>query len=168
MRSVGKSVFKKLLSMMICTGLFLQLVSCGTLLYPERRGQQSERIDVAVVLLDGIGLFFFIIPGVVAFAVDLDTGAIYLPLSTRRSSKVAQAQKAIEPEGFRIVKVGSTRLTADTLTQIVTEQIGCPIQLNDAHLIVQRMDECVDMAKELIRLRSVYGAPCVSPIGIEG
>jgi len=168
MRSVGKNVFKKLLSVMMCTGLFLQLVSCGTLLYPERRGQQSGRIDVAVVLMDGIGLFFFIIPGVVAFAVDLDTGAIYLPSSVRRSSKGAQEQKVTGPKGFRIVKIGSTRLTADTLTQIVTEQIGCPIRLNDAHLIVRKMDDRVDIARELIWLRSVYEAPCVSPIGIEG
>lgn len=52
--------------------------SCGTLFYPERRGNASGRLDPAVVVLDGIGLLFFIIPGVIAFAVDLSTGCIYL------------------------------------------------------------------------------------------
>lgn len=53
--------------------------SCGTLLYPERRGQTEGRIDPAVAIMDGIGVLFFIIPGLVAFAVDFSTGCIYLP-----------------------------------------------------------------------------------------
>lgn len=55
------------------------LTGCGTILYPDRRGQTGGRIDVGVALLDAIGLLFFIIPGVIAFAVDFSTGAIYLP-----------------------------------------------------------------------------------------
>src|SRR5215472_17337813 len=53
--------------------------SCGTILYPERRGQPRGPLDPGVVVLDAIGLLFFIIPGVIAFAVDFSTGAIYLP-----------------------------------------------------------------------------------------
>src|SRR6516225_1345537 len=55
------------------------LASCGTVLYPERRGQPVGRLDVGVVALDGIGLLAFLVPGVIAFAVDFATGAIYLP-----------------------------------------------------------------------------------------
>src|SRR5215469_13362952 len=55
------------------------LASCGTILYPERRGQPAGRLDVGVVALDGIGLLLFLVPGVIAFAVDFATGAIYLP-----------------------------------------------------------------------------------------
>lgn len=55
------------------------LSSCGTLLFEERRGQESGRVDPNVIIMDGILLFFFVIPGVVAFGVDLATGAIYLP-----------------------------------------------------------------------------------------
>jgi hypothetical protein len=50
---------------------------CGTILYPERRGQRGTRIDPGVAVLDGIGLLFFILPGVNAFAVDFGNGAIY-------------------------------------------------------------------------------------------
>ena len=59
--------------------LIVQLLACGTLLYPERRGQTSGEYDADVVLLDAAGLLLFIVPGVIAFAVDILTGAIYLP-----------------------------------------------------------------------------------------
>jgi hypothetical protein len=59
--------------------LTLQLSSCGTLMFQERRGQEAGNMDPNVVVLDGIGLLFFIVPGLVAFAVDFSTGAIYLP-----------------------------------------------------------------------------------------
>lgn len=52
---------------------------CGTILYPERRGQPAGPFDWRIVALDAVGLLFFFVPGVVAFAVDFATGAIYLP-----------------------------------------------------------------------------------------
>jgi len=60
-----------------------QLAACGTLLYPERRGRHSGEIDVKIAVLDGLGLLFGIIPGVVAYIVDFSTGAIYLPSGKR-------------------------------------------------------------------------------------
>ncbi len=59
--------------------LLLHLSACGMLLYPERRGQTSGRIDPVVIVLDGIGLLVFVVPGIVAFGVDIATGTIYLP-----------------------------------------------------------------------------------------
>ena len=63
----------------LLTALLGFQLGCGTLLYPERRGQTQGRLDADVVILDGIGLLFFILPGLFAFAVDFITGAIYLP-----------------------------------------------------------------------------------------
>lgn len=60
------------------------LSGCGTLMFEERHGQDSGEIDPNVVLMDGIGLFFFIIPGLIAYAVDISTGAIYLPPGVER------------------------------------------------------------------------------------
>ena len=48
-------------------------------MYPERRGQRTGTLDPGIVLLDGLGLLLFFVPGVIAFAVDFATGAIYLP-----------------------------------------------------------------------------------------
>jgi len=52
------------------------LNSCGTLIYPERRGRTGGRIDPQVVIMDGLLCLLFILPGVVAFGVDFATGAI--------------------------------------------------------------------------------------------
>jgi hypothetical protein len=55
-------------------------LACGTLLYPERREMEARgRIDPIVILMDGGLLLVFVIPGVIAFAVDIATGAIYEP-----------------------------------------------------------------------------------------
>ncbi|WP_111641900.1 polyribonucleotide nucleotidyltransferase [Marinimicrobium alkaliphilum] len=62
--------------------LVTQLTACGTVLYPERRGQTGGDLDVAVVLMNTIGLVLFVVPGLIAFIVDFSTGAIYLPSGT--------------------------------------------------------------------------------------
>ena len=36
-------------------------------------------MDPAVVVMDGVLLILFIVPGLVAFVIDFHTGAIYLP-----------------------------------------------------------------------------------------
>lgn len=58
------------------------LTGCGTLFHGERRGQRHNgRIDWKIAALNGLGLVFFFVPGVIAFAIDFYTGAIYLPAS---------------------------------------------------------------------------------------
>ena len=53
---------------------------CGTIFHKERINRPHSRdIDWSVVALNGLGLLFFFVPGVIAFAVDFHTGAIYLP-----------------------------------------------------------------------------------------
>ncbi|WP_250463960.1 hypothetical protein [Microbulbifer litoralis] len=59
--------------------LMMNLTACGYFLYPERKGQTGGRVDPVVVILDGAGLLFGILPGIVAFAVDFTNGTIYLP-----------------------------------------------------------------------------------------
>ncbi|USD23000.1 hypothetical protein [Microbulbifer variabilis] len=66
-------VFSGLLTVVI------NMSACGYFLYPERKGQSGGRVDPAVLILDGAALLFGIIPGIVAFAVDITNGTIYLP-----------------------------------------------------------------------------------------
>ena len=54
-------------------------VGCGTIMHPERRGQPAGPLDWRIVGLDALGLLFFFVPGVIAFAVDFNNGTIYLP-----------------------------------------------------------------------------------------
>lgn len=79
----------------------MNLTACGYFLYPERRGQTTGRLDAAVILLDAAGLLIGIIPGVVAFAVDISTGAIYLPKGDKsvidKHLKMSEAQLENDP-----------------------------------------------------------------------
>ena len=70
---------KKIVALLLTSILTTQLAACGTVFYPERKGQVGGRIDPVVAIANGVGLLFFVVPGVVAFAVDFATGAIYLP-----------------------------------------------------------------------------------------
>lgn len=66
----------------VCLALTLALPApgCGTLLFSERQDEiHSKKLDPNVLILDGVGLLFFIVPGLVAFGIDFYTGAIYLP-----------------------------------------------------------------------------------------
>lgn len=71
------------------------LSGCGTLFYPERRGNNSN-VDTKVAVLDGIGLIFLILPGVIAYAVDFTTGCIYLSPAKSSTSHLAANQEIIQ------------------------------------------------------------------------
>ncbi|MHC4664147.1 MAG: hypothetical protein ACYS8W_20990 [Planctomycetota bacterium] len=62
--------------------LFLFMITsfggCATIFYPERQGHHGGRLDVGMFALDLVLLLFWLIPGVVALAVDFGTGAIYM------------------------------------------------------------------------------------------
>ena len=66
--------------LLLALALFAPLAGCGTLMFPERRGQEDdEKLDPNILLLDGLLLVFYIVPGVVAYAIDYGTNALWLP-----------------------------------------------------------------------------------------
>lgn len=106
---------RKFISVILVTILSLQLCSCGYILHPERRGQQSGQIDWAVAGLDSIGILFFILPGVIAFAVDIQSGTIYMPKNTpglktsqNNSQKIQLADKKIDKQNLASAIKNST------------------------------------------------------------
>ncbi|WP_107852986.1 hypothetical protein [Oceanimonas marisflavi] len=70
---------QKTLALALAGVITTQLAACGTVFYPERKGQRSGRIDPVVAIANGVGLLIFLVPGVIAFAVDFSNGTIYLP-----------------------------------------------------------------------------------------
>ena len=157
-----RELSRRLISLVLCTILVLQLVSCGTLLYPERRGQKSGQIDVAVVLMDAIGLFFFIIPGVIAFAVDFYTGSIYLPPDypdrnlKDRLKDIWKGKKKASAGGL-VIKVDPEGLNPSTILAIVTKETGYSLRLDDSRLVVRKAKGEVDIFRELKRLSGMPG-----------
>ncbi len=111
---------------LIASTLLLALLSqtgCGTLIYPERRGQSSGKIDPAIAILDGVGVLLFVIPGLIAFAVDFATGAIYLPGGRRAQLDVAPLR--LDNGHFHDKKRLSAALSAE---------LGMAINLDDPQL----------------------------------
>lgn len=114
--------FSKILSIFILVGLFVQLSACGTIIYPDRRGQNSGNIDTGIAVMDGVGLIFFLIPGIIAYAVDFSTGAIYLP-NGRTSS-------APDTDGIKVVYVNPSKLDQSTIKEVVVRETGAPETLD--------------------------------------
>jgi len=101
-----KKTFIRGMVLTMSLGLITQLIACGTILHPERKGQRSGEIDPKIAVFDAIGLLFFFIPGVVAFAVDFSNGTIYLPHG-KRASLTPQEMERITVNG----KVNQQELT---------------------------------------------------------
>ena len=120
------------LCIVVSAVLIIELAGCGTILYPERKGQKGGRIDPGIAVLDGLGLLFFIIPGVIAFAVDFTTGAIYLPGGPRKSSIFLEDEKIV------IVRVNPKELNEEVIAEVVRRETGslAIFELNKAEVQV--------------------------------
>lgn len=109
----------------LAVSLFTQLSACGTLFYPDRRGQIDGRIDPAIAVLNAVGLLFYVIPGLIAFGIDFATGAIYLPEGSY-SMAPEKLQEAIGADGV----VDQAKLKA-----IIETETGHSLPFNDPRLI---------------------------------
>ena len=101
------------------------LTGCGTLMYPERRGQLAGPLDWKVVAFDALGLLLFFIPGVIAFAVDFSTGAIYLP-----ADGYAKGPSNGQSRGLVRIDVPPDRLTTpDEIERVVSQHTDRRVRL---------------------------------------
>jgi hypothetical protein len=122
--------FRTALSLLIA-GVVLWTTSCGTIIHPERIGQpRTGRLDWSIVLLDGIGLLLFFIPGVIAFIVDFATGAIYLPPGYADAG---------ESQQWRVVYIPKDELTREKIQEVVSREAGRPINLDNEELRIERL-----------------------------
>jgi hypothetical protein len=127
--------------LLVAAALAVQAGGCGTLFYPERKGQEDGKVDPKVAILDGIGLLFFIIPGVIAFIVDFDNGTIYLPGTHRDHSRDtdSRAEAPVEEEIWAAVRVGPAGLDAAAIREVVGRNTGTWIDLDDPRLEISRV-----------------------------
>ena len=109
---------KKIIYSALVTTMLVNTTACGVILYPERKGQRSGRIDVGVAALDAIGLLFFLVPGVIAFAVDFATGTIYLPGGRRADIE------NLDKNQMQAMHVGKENLTEENIERLIYAQTG--------------------------------------------
>ncbi|WP_434605891.1 polyribonucleotide nucleotidyltransferase [Pseudomonas sp. R1-7] len=106
--------------------LLTQISACGSIFYPDRRGQIEGKIDPAIAALDAVGLLFYIIPGLIAFAVDFATGAIYFEPGRSVQIEPEKLKPAINPDGT----INNQKLQA-----ILESELGRSFPLDDPRLI---------------------------------
>ncbi len=104
--------------------LGISSTGCGTLMYPERKGQPAGPLDWKVVALDAVGLLLFFVPGVIAFAVDFNHGTIYMP-----AESYGQARRHGGRRKLATVKVPREELSRSRIEQVVSEHTSRKVQL---------------------------------------
>lgn len=129
---------RSFLHISICGVLIFQLIGCGTILHPQRKGQIDGQLDPAIVVLDGIGLLFFLIPGVIAFAVDFSNGTIYLPRGV---------SKFLEPNNVREVKFDKKYATYAAIERILKDESGRDITLLDKNMKIVKINSLDEIEK---------------------
>ncbi|MDX5376606.1 MAG: hypothetical protein LPK08_03685 [Halomonas sp.] len=131
---------RRALTGLVLAASFTALVGCGTVFHPERKGQMSGRIDPVVAIANGVGLLFFIVPGVIAYAVDFSNGTIYLP-GTHGSASVDVLQME---EGMDV----------PTLERLLSEKTGKSFSLDSELVRVEEVDS-LDEALALVRMAGI-------------
>lgn len=114
---------KKSIILSLVGGFVIQLTACGTIMHPERKGQKSGQLDTSIVALDAIGLLFFLIPGVIAFAVDFSNGTIYLP----------GGSASINSGEVNVVNIEGV-ITNERIEQVILEETGKVISLDESEV----------------------------------
>lgn len=125
---------KSIASPILVVALSLQLFSCGYLIHPERRGQKSGQVDWAIAGLDAIGLLFFVIPGLVAFGVDIYSGTIYMSNNGRGFSEA-------DLDNMQAIKIDPKNINSQTIAAAIQANTGLVVDLNSSSLRIYRDKE---------------------------
>lgn len=124
------TTLNRIVKVFIVVLLGFQITSCGTILYPERRNQEAGRIDLKVALMDGFWLLVGLIPGIIAFAVDFSTGAIYLP-----GSNLGQ----LYDDCIRTIRFDPKTTTPAQIEEIISKETGHGIKFSDERIKYSRV-----------------------------
>jgi hypothetical protein len=135
------------------------VAGCGTILYPERRGQRVGTLDPGVVVLDALGLLLFFIPGVIAFAVDFSTGAIYLPEGDEPSLSTNNRHRQ-----FQTLSVDPNHLSRPEIAKAVSKHIGHPVRLEEAEYRTAKLRNLDDFWPEMDNLLAAQGVRPVAAV----
>ena len=142
----------RVVGVLVVAVLVFQLLACGYFMYPERRGQKPVgRIDPAIAVLDALGLLLFIIPGVIAFAVDITNGTLYFPAGRQHSSV------STETDRITRIQVNPNELSETMIRAMVEKQTGLSLGPNLNNVEVYELDRSDNIEARLVELeRSGY------------
>ncbi|HOY24796.1 MAG TPA: polyribonucleotide nucleotidyltransferase [Cellvibrio sp.] len=123
-----KKTLTRAIAVSLSAVMVLQLSACGTIFYPERKGTKSGEIDPVVAVADAIGLLFFFIPGVIAFAVDFNNGTIY---------KSGKKHSSLTPAELKSVSVNG-KVDKKALSVLMSTKFGLAVNLDSSSLQMKK------------------------------
>lgn len=126
---------KSAVSVIIVVFVLIQTGSCGFILYPERKGLTQGRIDPGVAILDCILFIPFVIPGIVALAVDFVTGCIYLPNGHADINTLSEGQ-----DGERLAQADG-QIDIKALERLLSEKTGQAVHLDKDNIRILRVND---------------------------
>ncbi len=145
----------RLLTFFVLIFLIMQTASCGYFIHPERRGQTGGKIDTQIAILDGLGLLLFIIPGVIAYAVDFSSGAIFLPGGEKSSSITPDNENVV------VVQTDKDKLNFQTINEIVKEHTGYTVDTASAQVYeLDSVDQARKKVAQFSRLTDYHAFNC--------
>jgi len=147
MEGIMNKTLVNALRLFVCVIFTAQLMGCGTLMYPERRGQRGGSIDAGVAILDGIGLLFGIIPGVIAFAVDFSNGTIYLPERTRVG--------LLDLKNIKEVKFDPKHTSLASIERIIKDETGREVKFDQDNIKLSKLKSLNDMMVQFAKADSI-------------
>lgn len=114
-------------------GLAATLTGCGTLLHEERVGQPRgglDDVDWTVAGMNAIGLVFFFVPGVIAFAIDYYNGSLFYPPEHCGPTQNAQLNQ---------IKISSDQISVAQIEQTLKKELGIEASLHAQEVVVRRI-----------------------------
>ena len=134
-----KRMIKGCLSISVVIVFLFQITACGTIMYPERKGQVGGKIDAEVAILDGIGLLFFLIPGVIAFAVDFSNGTIYLPANKNSLLENNDSQN------LNVLHIDKDNMNLQEIESVISENTGINFDMDDQRIQVVELSKITEL-----------------------
>ena len=134
-----RKALTRMIAVSLSAAMVLQLSACGTIFYPERKGTKSGEIDPVVAVADAIGLLFFFIPGVIAFAVDFNNGTIY---------KSGKKHSSLTPEELKSVSVNG-KVDKKALSVLMSKKLGLAVNLDSSSLQMKKFSSEAELLAHL-------------------
>lgn len=134
-----RKILTKMIAVSLSAVMVLQLTACGTVFYPERKGTKSGEIDPVVAVADAIGLLFFFIPGVIAFAVDFNNGTIY---------KSGKRHSSLTPAELKSVSVNG-KVDKKALSALMSKKLGLAVNLDSSSLQMKKFSSEAELLAHL-------------------
>lgn len=134
-----KKTVTKMIAVSVSAIMILQLTACGTIFYPERKGTKSGELDPIVVVADAIGLMFFFIPGVIAFAVDFSNGTIY---------KSGKRHSSLTPAELKSISVNG-KVDKKALSVLMNKKLGLAVNLDSSNVQMKKFNTEAELLAHL-------------------